>query len=165
MKWIQNFFCNYTTSLCCVIDTQHDYTPTVTCCLGNKKRPKIPKLPCSPLPMQTSGYNSFLFFVFFFNLIIAFKYALAISRRQMGLFILAVKEHPFSSTYFLKYIKRFKFRYLKLPLDGTLLKHLPFQKPFCSLPFHMPFSTSPDKIAQSKFQLKCLMVFTLSSNC
>lgn len=104
-------------------------------------------------------------FLFFFNLIIAFKYALAISRRQMGLFILAVKEHPFSSTYFLKYIKRFKFRYLKLPLDGTLLKHLPFQKPFCSLPFHMPFSTSPDKIAQSKFQLKCLMVFTLSSNC
>lgn len=66
---------------------------------------------------------------------------------------------------FLKYIKRFKFGYKKLPLDDTLLKHLPFHKPFCSLPFHMSFSTSPDKIAQSKFQLKCLMVFTLSSNC
>ena len=129
---------------------------------GQQKRPQIPKLPCCPPSMQTSGYNSFFCF---FNLIIAFKYALAISRRQMGLFILAVKEHPFSSAYFLKYIKRFKFRYLKLPLDDTLLKHLPFQKPFCSLPFHMSFSTSPDKIAQSKFQLKCLMVFTLSSNC
>lgn len=61
---------------------------------------KITNLQTSMLstPMQTSGYNSV--FCFFFNLIIAFKYALAISRRQMGLFILAVKEHPFSSTYF-----------------------------------------------------------------
>lgn len=65
----------------------------------------------------------------------------------------------------LKYIKRFKFRYPRLPLDDTLLKHLPFHEPFCSLPFHVSFSTSPGKIAQSKFQLKCLMVFTLSSNC
>lgn len=117
-------------------------------------------------PAQASGYRSF-----FFNFNHCFKKIhwpfpiLYFYGRQRSLLIFSVKSMLSLPHTLFKPIKRVKCRYLMLPPEDTLLKHLPFHEPFCSSPFRSAFSTSPDKIAQSKFQLKCLMVFMLSSNC
>lgn len=101
------------------------------------------------LHLVFTSFNTFQ--LFWFQLCIKFcvkifTYYICISTQ-----ILMVEEYTLPSTNALYCIAVFKFRYLRFPLDNKLLKHLPFHKPFCSLPFHMSFLLHQAKLPNLNF--------------